>query len=111
MLLESLLLTAAAPSPWLLLSDHWELLNVSSLPEIKCCSLEWMAVFSSIYPSTTCKVCVGLELMIACVHSHTTVQMRVRAQCYTEADHSCTLGLLRWDYQGYQEGLLIARGC
>jgi hypothetical protein len=41
----------------LLSSDHWELLNVFSLPEIKGYSLEWMTVFSSHYPSTTCKVC------------------------------------------------------
>ncbi len=38
---------------WLLSSDHWELLNVFSLPEIKCYNLEWMTVFSSHYPSTT----------------------------------------------------------
>ena len=33
----------------ILSSDHWELLNVFSLPEIKCCNLEWMTVFSSHY--------------------------------------------------------------
>jgi hypothetical protein len=38
---------------WILSSDHWELLNVFSLPEFKCCNLEWMTVFSSLYPSAT----------------------------------------------------------
>jgi hypothetical protein len=65
-------------------SDHWELLNVFSLPEIKCGSLEWMTVFSSIYPSTTCKVCVDmLAFMIVCVNSHT----QYRCAC----EHSGTL--------------------
>ena len=39
---------------WLI--SYWELVNVFSLSEIKCCSLEWMTVFSSDYPSTTSKV-------------------------------------------------------
>ena len=38
---------------WLLSSDHWDLLNEFSLPEIKYCNgLEWMTVFSLHYPST-----------------------------------------------------------
>ena len=49
-------------------------INVFSLPEIKCCSMEWMTVFSSIYPSTTCKVCGHVSRMIACVNSHTSAQ-------------------------------------
>jgi hypothetical protein len=62
--------TSGVHRKWLLLSEDWEILNVFSLPEIKYCFLEWMVVFSSIYPSTTCKVCVDmLELMIACVHN------------------------------------------
>jgi hypothetical protein len=62
----------------ILSSDHWDLLNVFSLSEIKCCSLEWMTVFSSHYPSTISKVCVDMfERMISCVNSHTTTQMRV----------------------------------
>jgi hypothetical protein len=70
---------------WLLSSDHWELLNVFSLPEIKCWSLEWMVVFSSHYPSTTSKVCVDMiERMTTCVNSHTTAQIRVRAQWHRQ---------------------------
>jgi hypothetical protein len=46
---------------WLLSSDHWELLNVFSLPEIKYC--------------TSWKVSVDiLKSMIGCVNSQTTVQ-------------------------------------
>ncbi len=31
-----------------------------SAGDLKYCFLEWMTVFSSIYPSTTCKVCVDI---------------------------------------------------
>ena len=52
-------------------------LNVFSLPQVKCCSLELMTVFSASYPSSTCKVCVDmLARVIACVNSHRTAQMR-----------------------------------
>ena len=50
--------TSGVQRKWLLLSEPWDLVNVFSLPEIKCCRLEWMTVFSSIYPSKTVKVCV-----------------------------------------------------
>jgi hypothetical protein len=42
--------------PRLLSSDHWELLNVFRLSEIKRYSWEWMTVFPSDYLSTSCKV-------------------------------------------------------
>jgi hypothetical protein len=66
---------------WLLSSDHWDLLNVFSRPEIKYSGLEWMTVFSSYYPSTSSKACVDmLTRIIPCVNSHTTGQMRERAR-------------------------------
>jgi hypothetical protein len=37
---------------WLLSSDPGELLNVFSLPEIKCCNFEWMTVWLSFYQVT-----------------------------------------------------------
>ncbi len=74
---------------WLLSSDHWELLNVFSLPEIKCWSLEWMTVFSSHYPSTTCKVCVDiLVCMTACVNHNSPESCPITV---AQEDHSCTL--------------------
>jgi hypothetical protein len=84
-------------SKWLLSSDHWELLHVFSLPEIKYCNWDWMTVFSSNYPSTTWKVCVDMfACMIACVNSHTTAQMRARAQWHrqftVEHWHDCCYG-------------------
>jgi hypothetical protein len=33
---------------WLFSSDHWELLNVFSLGQIKCGRWEWMSVFSTV---------------------------------------------------------------
>ncbi len=77
--------TSGVQRMWLLSSDHWELLNVFSLPEIKYCNLEWMTVFSPHYPSTPSKVCVDiLTRMSACVNSHTTAQIRVCVQWHRQ---------------------------
>jgi hypothetical protein len=41
--------TSGVQRKWLLSSEDWEVFNVFSLPQIKCCSLELMVVFSSTY--------------------------------------------------------------
>jgi hypothetical protein len=82
--------TSDVQRKWLLSSDHWELLNVFSLPEIKYC--------------TSWKVSVDiLESMIGCVNSQTTVQEftdNSTDECVstvTQTDHSWTLVWHTWD--------------